>query len=218
MADGNCGGGSGSCGLDANCYFGPPIPVLFGGSLGTCIINAFLTDMCGQVTLLPTPNANLATALSARVYLTQDPDFPCPVCTDEGSGNTCSSGKNAGQTCTPLGSANTSIDCPPDDFTFLTSLTVPIPSLTTGTSTISDPSGLFCPDQTVAGAMHLPNARTVTEMGTPPGGGTSALAMTLGATFCIPESGNSLVDIVGGFPALGAVTAGGELDLSQVLP
>lgn len=220
VSDADCGGSAGTCNLEAHCYFGPPIPLLFGGTLGTCVINAFLTDMCGQVTLLP-PAATLATALSARVYLTGDPDFPCPLCVgcaepiEPGCG-TCTSGKNAGSACTPLGSENTSIDCPPDDVSFLTALTVPIPELTTGTSTMSEPSGFFCPDQTLVGAFHLTPARTVTEIGSPPLGGGGLLSMTLAATFCIPESGNSLVDIVGGLPGVGAVTAAGELDLSQL--
>lgn len=44
------------------------------------------------------------------------------------------------------------------------------------------------------------------------------LAMTLGATFCIPKSGNLLVDFLAQLPGPGVVSAPGELDLSQVLP
>jgi hypothetical protein len=212
-SDANCGGVPGTCNLDANCFFGPPIPILAGGTIGACVVNAFLTDLCGQVTLLP-PGANLAAALSARVYLTLDAESPCPQCVE----GACTAGKNAGQPCTPLGSENTSIDCPPNDASFVTTLTVPIASLSTGTSTLSAPDGFFCPEQTVPGAFGLPDARTVSEMGTPPGGGGSLLSMTLAAAFCVPESGNELIDGLANLPGPGAVSAAGELDLSGVLP
>jgi hypothetical protein len=212
FSDVNCGGEAGTCNLDANCYFGPPIPVSV-GAVGTCIVNAFLTDLCGQITLLPSPSANLATALSARVYVTGGHPTACPVCD-----GTCSYGKNAGLPCAPLGSENTSPDCPPDDASFVTALTVPIASLTTGTSTVTDASGLFCPGQITAGAFGLPAARTVSETGVAPGGGSSALAMTLVGTFCVPASGNPLIDFIAQLPAVGAVSAAGETDLSQVLP
>ena len=212
FSDVDCGGDGGTCNLDANCFFGPPIPVVASG-VGTCIVNAFLTDLCGQVTLLP-PAANLATALSARVYVTGGHPTPCPVC----MGGVCSYGKRDGEACTPLGSENTSLDCLPDDVNFMTALTVPIASLTTGTTMLSDPAGFFCPGQLAAGAFGLSAARTVSETGVPPGGGTNALAMTLGATFCVPASGNALVDFLAQLPAAGAVSAAGQLDVSQVLP
>jgi hypothetical protein len=212
FSDVDCGG-SGTCNLDANCYFGPPIPVLVGGAISICVVNAFLTDLCGQVNLLP-PSADLATALSARVYLTSSQFFPCPQCID----SVCTHGKNVGEACTPIGSESTSIDCLPDDAAFLTTLTVPIESLTTGTSSLSDPNGLFCPGQTNPGGLGLAAARTITEAGTPPGGGGSLLSMTLGATFCVPKSGSLLVDFPAQLPGPGVVSAPGELDLSQVLP
>ena len=64
--------------IDANCYFGPPLPVP-NGPLSTCVINTFLTDLCGSINLLP-PSATFATALSARVYLTSNETQPCPIC------------------------------------------------------------------------------------------------------------------------------------------
>lgn len=100
----------------------------------------------------------------------------------------------------------------------MTALTVPIESLTTGTSTLSDPNGLFCDGQTIPGSLGRPAARNITEIGTPPGSGSELLAMTLGATFCIPKSGSLLVDFPAQLPGPGVVSAPGELDLSQVLP
>jgi hypothetical protein len=213
-SDVDCGGAPGACNLDANCFFGPPIPIVALQTVGICVVNAFLTDLCGQVSLLP-PAANLATALSARVYLTGAlVPFPCPQCLD----GVCTYGKNAGEPCTPLGSDNTSSECLPDDSSFLSTMTVPITSLNTGTSVSTNPSGFFCPGQTTVGALGLAGARTITETGTPPGGGGSVLSMTLGSTFCVPASGHPLLDGVAKLPGPGAVSAAGEIDLSQVLP
>src|SRR6185295_18774017 len=41
-SDANCGGAAGACALDANCYFGPPLPIRSPnpfGALTTCIQN-----------------------------------------------------------------------------------------------------------------------------------------------------------------------------------
>ena len=49
-ADGDCGGAAGSCALDANCYFGPPLPIVSPApfaSLTTCVINAVQTTASG---------------------------------------------------------------------------------------------------------------------------------------------------------------------------
>src|SRR5690606_37762155 len=127
-SDADCGGGAGTCPPDANCFFGPPIPGLGAGAIGACVRNAFETDLCGRVSLLPL-GATLTSTLSARVYLTGDTVAPCPLCVD----GTCTGGKNAGESCTPLGSESTSIDCPPLDETFLATLTVPVTSLSTDT-------------------------------------------------------------------------------------
>jgi len=41
--------------------------------------------------------------------------------------------------------------------------------LTTGTTTLTDPAGLFCPDQANPGAFGRFSARTITETGVPLG-------------------------------------------------
>jgi hypothetical protein len=209
-SDAHCGGGVGTCNYDANCFFGPPIPLT---SFGACVVNAFLTDLCGEVDLLTT-QATFATVISARVYLSGNVTEPCPVCT----GGECSAGENAGGSCTPVGAVGTSPDCPPSDATFFGSLTVPITQLGTGTSTLTaDAAGNFCAGQTAPGALGLPAARRVTENGAGLGSSGSLLGMRLAGTFCIPPTG-SLLDAFAGLPAVGAVSQRGELDLSQILP
>lgn len=209
-SDAHCGGSKGTCQYDANCFFGPPIPI---ASFGACVVNAFQSDLCGNVNLLTT-EATFATTISARVYLTGNTAEPCPVCT----GGTCSAGKRAGQACEAVGALGTSPDCPPADASFLGSLTVPITQLGTGTSTLTaDAAGNFCSGQSAPGALGVPSVRRVTENGAGFGSGGSLLGMRLAGTFCIPSTGG-LLDTIAGLPAVGAVSQRGELDLGQILP
>ncbi len=203
--------GFGTCELEANCYFGPPMPV-FNGPESACVINTFLTDLCGSVALLP-PQANLATVLSSRVYFNPNGAEPCPRCIS----GTCDGGDNVGQACTAVGSLQTSLDCPPLSFRFLGALTVVLPNLTTGTSTLSAGDGLFCPGQDSPGAFGVAEARSISEVGVAPGGSSNALAMDLAATFCAPATGTP-IDIFANLPAAGGLSAAGQLDLSSVLP
>ena len=212
-ADTDCApfAGPGSCALEANCYFGPPMPV-FNGPESACVINTFLTDLCGSVALLP-PQANLTTVLSSRVYFNPNGTEPCPRCI----AGTCDGGDNVGKACTAVGSLQTSLDCPPLTFRFFGSITVALPNLTTVTSSLSASDGLFCSGQDSPGAFGVAAARTISEVGVPPLGSTNALALNLAATFCVPAT-NTPIDIFGNFPAAGALSAAGQIDLSSVLP
>jgi len=199
-----------ACALEPNCYFGPPIPLPL-GALSSCVVNAFLTDLCGQINL-ETQQSNFATALSSRVYLTFNEASPCPRC----EGGLCNGGDRAGLPCTPLGSAQTSLDCPPAASAFAGALTV-VANLTSGTSTLSASDGFFCPDQTEVGAIGLDDARMVTEMGTPPSLNGLALSTSLGAVFCIPQSGAEVLDVVARLPTVGAFAVASDIDLASVL-
>ena len=200
----------GTCGPELRCFFGPPIPV----PIGACVVNGFLSDLCGSLDLV-TRDQTLATALLSMLFLTQNPTAPCPLCV----GGVCAGGANDGKACTAVGSLGTSMDCPPSVDQFFGTLTVVVPQLTTGTSTLtSDSNGIFCPDQTVPGAFAFPDARLVTETGIPLGGGGSLLSTGLAATFCVPRSGNGLLDGIGQLPAVGAFSAAGTIDLTGVLP
>jgi hypothetical protein len=211
--DSDCGGTKTACALDANCYFGPPIPVP-NGPLSACVLNVFQQDLCGQVTLVP-PVATLAAALSSRVYLTLDADSPCPLC----QGGVCTAGDRAGMACTPVGSAGTSPDCPPSASRFLSILNVVIPALTSGESTLTAADGLFCAGQSMPGAMGLAAARSVSEQGSGPTLPllSTDLSMSVAGTFCIEPTGTFL-DAVAGLPAVGALATGASVDLTSVLP
>jgi hypothetical protein len=210
-SDADCADGPTACTPTANCYFGPPIPVP-NGPLSACVISAFLSDLCGRVDLLP-PAATFATALSSRVYFTGNADSPCPRC----ESGVCNGGDRAGLACAPVGSAQTSIDCPPPANRFLAALTVVIPDLTTGTSTLSAPGGLLCDGQPMPGAFGLADARTISETGTAPGGSSNLLAVNLAGTFCVPPTGTFL-DLIAQLPGAGAITAPGQINLNGLLP
>src|SRR5688572_25298741 len=140
----NCGTGAEGClepgcaGLVclpvANCYFGPPLPVV-NGALSTCVANVFDTDGSGTAEIAA-GNVSLDIPLLSRVHFTSsnypplpgDPEGtirPCPACVD----GTCNAGPNLGQACTGVGQAQSSHDCPPDPFFLLAPLSVTLSPL-----------------------------------------------------------------------------------------
>jgi len=224
--DADCGGTVAACAADANCYFGPPIPSP-NGQISACVVGALLDDACGEAGA--DGSVTLRLQLSARLYVTMNPDEPCPVCV----GGTCSAGPRVGLSCTPVGSKQTSIDCPPDPLTFFTSLTLPISSLTTGTSTMVEHDSQFCPASptpTLGGeqrfcvrptptpsAFGIAGAGRITETGAGLLGGGLSTSVTLAGLFCVPPTGTFL-DTAAELNGPGAVSATGSLDLSSVLP
>lgn len=213
MADTDCDSQAvGVCGLRPNCYFGPPVPI--GGLIPACTINSFLAPLCGSVDLAST-EVTMATALTAAIFLTGDAQSPCPQCLD----GVCTAGRNVGEPCTPVGSAQTSVDCPPLPSQYRTKLRVVIPELTTGTAELADSAGLFCPEQTLVGAFGQAGARRIVETGSGIGsGGLGApFATTLVGVFCLAQTADPIVNLAGNFPAAGAFSSVGEIDLSGVL-
>jgi hypothetical protein len=208
--DADCASKLGACQPDANCYFGPPVPVH--GEFPACSINALQSDMCGSINAT-TFETNFMAVISARTYITFNAESPCPKCVD----GLCTAGRNAGGACTPLGNYETSPDCPPMDEQFLAALQLVIPSLTTGTSTLTaDANGSFCDDQNTPGAFGLSEARSITQTGQGlAGGGTSGETMVV-STFCVYPSGNPIIDISGGFPTAGTLSSKSSVDLAGI--
>ena len=207
--DADCGGGVGNCQLDANCLFGAPIPVPNPTpALTACAVNVIATDPCGTSNLT-TGAASLTLSISARLYLTADPESPCPRC----EAGTCNGGVRAGQPCAGgVGSAGTSFDCLPDPTQFLGALDVSPLTLSSGTSTLSSTDGNFCPAQRTPGAFGTGVvARTVRQRGTPLLGGPSLFSTTLAGNFCVPASQNDLVDNLVDAPGPGSVSAPGMI-------
>jgi hypothetical protein len=128
----------------------------------------------------------------------------------------CNGGDRDGLPCVVGGSAGTSLDCPPTASSFLSILTVVVPQLTSGTSNLGAPDGLFCDGQTMPGALGIAAARTVTESGTSPSLNGTSLQMNLAGTFCISPTGTFL-DAIVGLPGVGALSAPGSVDIADLL-
>lgn len=206
-ADAQCGV-PGSCALDANCFFGPPLPL--GGPAAACVENVVLADMCGDVDLVGFAT-NVNSALSARVFLTGDAASPCPRCM---SGK-CTAGPNAGNGCQPVGTLATSLDCPPDPASFVGTITVVITPLSTEPQATSASSGLFCPGQNHPGAFGVPAVRRIATSGRR----LSLLdpSLALAAPFCVPTTHGGAIDVISDLPGPGAVSISGQLDVSALL-
>ena len=212
-ADSQCVGGTpiGACDLDANCFFGPPVPVPGPiASLSVCIMNGIGVGVAGTA---DAGSTTVSTTLSSRVYITGNATSPCPQCVS----GACTYGERARMACSGgVGSRNTTIECPPAATGFSGRLAVALAPITTGTSTASDPAGNFCPGQTHPGAFGGEAGR-ITETGLPLGSDLSnPFATTLARTFCIPATGNAVVDGISDLPAPGAVSVPGTTSL--VLP
>jgi hypothetical protein len=164
-----------------------------------------LTTSDGQVTV--------TYPLSSRVYLTGNATEPCPKCVN----NVCDSGRNQGGACTPVGSEQTTHDCPPDLHTWVGPIPVSLSNVTTGDSPLADSSGLFCGSvgQVQSGAFGNVYARYILEKGLPAGAllDTDPHPSILASTFCVPASGNPAVDGTGGLPGPGATSLPGTVQL-----
>jgi hypothetical protein len=219
-----CGSGAeGTIGQDglicvptANCYFGPPLPVK-NGPLSTCVQNVFDEDASGSADIA-TGSVAVSYTLSSRVHFTSTayPNNPCPTCV----AGLCDAGPNEGQACVGVGVDGTTHDCPPDGYFFLAPLAVALDPLTTGTSTIptdgsTSPDGIFCPQQGNAGAFAAPSTRRIAMQGTPTSTplDTSAQNAVMVSAFCIPRTGNVLIDGAANLPGPGATSLGGTLQL-----
>ncbi len=150
--------------------------------------------------------------------------LPCPTCVS----NLCIGGTKHGLACTSVGSKGTTLDCPLkvdlDNSGFLSTLSVALGPLTTGTSTATaDGAGNFCGStQNGAGAFGQGltqgslKVSSVTETGTPAGDlrDFAPHSGVLGYTFCIPPTG-TFVDSIASLPGPGAVSLSGTFQLKQ---
>jgi hypothetical protein len=214
-SDADCGGSAGSCAPVANCFFGPPLPILSpppSDALTTCIMNVVQSDAGGTVDTA-SGASSVSLPLTSRVYITGNTASPCPTC----AGGACSYGKNPGASCTATGSLGTSNDCPPDFAGFQAPLPVNLTPLTSGTAAKTAADGKFCPGQTHAGAFGKAAAKRVAETGAPAGALTDGAGhpSILAAAFCIPKTGNIAVDGVADLPGPGAIGLNGTAQLHQ---
>ncbi len=172
-------------------------------------MNAIREDACGAANLV-TRQTTLSTGLSSRIYLSDAGiASPCPRCV----AGTCTGGERAGLACSGgVGTKQTTIECPPAAGNFIGSLDADLAPLSTGTSVAAaDATGRFCAGQTTPGAFGLPNAARLRTTGSPllGQGLTNVFATTLAGTFCVPASGNFVIDFIGDLPGPGAVSVPG---------
>jgi hypothetical protein len=197
-AAGNVVGSFGKCTNDAGCGAGSP--------LGTCAIETACPTCDNAVTLV----------------------------------NHCISGPNHGQACTPVGLKKTSPDCLPSrdghGALFIGPLGVDLAPLGTGTTTLTSvvnparsSQSFFCPVggassctytstfgstcQQTQGCFGNASCKRIEQTGSPAGSLADNLPhdVTISAVFCIPASGNPLVDGGSGadLPGPGAVSIRG---------
>jgi len=202
------------------CFFGPPVPVPNGG-LSVCSVSTFASPSSGTVNLV-TGATTANVALDLHLFVTGNSTQPCPRCSATGTpgapgSGTCDRGARAGLGCTTMNSHGLSKDCQPggSDGSFdLGSLLANLSPVTTGTASKSNPLGLFCPGQTSAGCFGAASCRSITETGAAPNAALSAVTpqpATLASTFCVPASGNLLVDGSADLPGPAAISLPGTI-------
>jgi hypothetical protein len=198
----------GSCAPDAQCYFGPPLPIPNGG-LSTCVLNVIKDNVTGTIDT-STGSSSINLPLFSRVYLTGNNSAPCPLCVS----NKCQLGANAGAGCTPIGSVGTTLECLPLPAQFLAPLVVDLSPLTSGSRSMTAADGNFCAQPNV-GAFGSTAAKAIVENGTPAGNLTDNLPhnSVLASTFCIPMTGNIAIDIAADLPGPGSIGLNGNAQL-----
>ena len=219
--DAHCAG-PGTCTLDANCYFGPPLPIR-NPPLDTCVLNVIQTDVSSSEANFTTGSSTLTIPLSSQVFLTGDDDAPCPKCVS----GSCVGGRNDGGACTPVGTLLTSLDCLPEPAQLIGALAVTLGPLTSGSTTLTAGDGNFCPGQGPESPTHLsgfpgafgkPAAQCIKETGSPAGSLTDLAAHpgVAASVYCIPPTGNGAVDIQADLPGPSAIGLNLNEQLHQV--
>ena len=196
----------GSCALDANCLFGPPLPIKNGG-LSVCVINVIQNDASGTGDLT-TGASTVDLPLESRTIITGNSTAPCPQCIS----SACVGGSNNGGACTPVGTQLTTHDCPPLPGGLLAPFPVILNPLSTAGSSMTSASGNFCPGQG-SSAFGAPGAfgfaaECIQESGSPAGDLTDGNPhpAVLGSVFCIPATGSGAIDASADLPGPGAIT------------
>jgi hypothetical protein len=202
--DTDCGGGPGSCALDANCFLAAPLPLdIESLGLTACGVNVVLAYVCGELDILGF-ETTVHAALSTRAYLS-----PCPTC----SGGRCQGGARNGLPCR-AGPGGTSVDCLPAPSTFVGASTS-APTLTSEPRVLVGSGGAFCSGQTSPGAFGVAAARRIRTDGRRPS--LLTLQATLAGPFCASASGAPLVDGLVGLPGPAAASMKARIDLITLL-
>ena len=199
--------GSNSC-SDTGCPFGPPLSIS-NGPLSTCVINTFGSPAGGFL------DANFGTftgalPLSASTTVTGNDPEPCPPCT---AGTCDASAANPGASCAAINASLDTYECLPSGTT-LPSFAVNLSPTSTGTEVLVGSTP--CPGQTSPGCFGDATCDYIEVRGSSAGTLTPGpKAIRLASAFCIPATGNLLIDGAADLPGPGAVTLPGS---SELLP
>src|SRR5262245_33910164 len=214
---------------NTGCNFGTPLPIPNAGTT-TCVLNTWTAPASGTIDLAA-GSSSTNVPLQSYVVLTGNVIQPCPKCSATGSPSnpgtgTCDRGPRVNMACTTTNSQGLTRDCPTGgvdathpctpgnaciDGTFIGTIPVNLSPLGTATATQTAADGAFCPGQTSPGCFGSQACRTITENGAPAGQVMSAVFTnaTLASVFCIPATGNQLIDGTAALPGPGAVTLPG---------
>ncbi len=183
------------------CKFGSPLPIA-NGPLSTCVDNTFQNNASGTAQ----PGSGTFTGifpLGSTTAVTSNAAEPCPKCV---AGLCDGAALNAGAACVADASTGESHDCLPAGPS-LPTFGVDLNPIGTATSTNTNPGGMFCIPQANAGAFGQPSATTITAIGSAATIlNNTAHALTLASVFCIPATGNVLIDGSADLPGPGAIT------------
>jgi len=222
--DADCGGSATACRPDANCFFGPPLPITSpppNDALTTCVQNVVTTSATGTFDA-STGASSVSLPLGSRVYITGNSASPCPRCIS----GTCdaswtdvngSPGEDNNTPCVAAGSLLTTLDCRPPLAGFQAELPFDLTPLTTGTASKTATDGRICASvgQTLpnAGAFGKATAHCIQETGTPAGDISDGQphVSAIASVFCIPKTGNVAVDGVAALPGPGAIGLNGTV-------
>lgn len=209
------------------CAFTAPVPIPDGGQTA-CVLNTFASAPTATIDLTTGVMTNLAVALNANIWVTGIPhvDQPCPRCVtevaatpDDPQDGICDRGAGAGLPCTTTSPHGLSRECLPggsDGSVDAGVVFVNLTPVTTGTTSRTNPAGMFCPGQTHAGCFGLPGCRTTTVTGTPAGSLLpvgSTRPVVFASTFCVPATPSSLVNFFAALPGPGAAVLSADLRL-----
>ncbi|HXJ36165.1 MAG TPA: hypothetical protein VMS22_19205 [Candidatus Eisenbacteria bacterium] len=185
---------------DTGCPLGPYRPQP-NGATSSCVLVKFTAGATG--TLKRCSGAALVNyPLAANVTITGNATQPCPLCV---AGLCDATASNPGAACTDVG-GGASFECLPAGLP-IPPFGISIPNNGTGSSTITDAGGIFCPGQTVAnkGCFGSAGCTSITVKGSPAGPlSPGPHPATVAGAFCIPSTGNGVVDGGGGLPGPGA--------------
>jgi hypothetical protein len=203
--DTECAFVPGGCAFDANCFFGPPVPIE--GFPSNCVVNTIAADASGTIDTA-TGSSTTNISLQSRVYLTLVEPTACPQCIS----GACNYGGNSGGPCTTTNSQLTTLDCPPDNGTFIGTIPVNLSPLSTASSLLTAGDGLFCPGQLNAGAFAQVATQAIQQVGVSSGDLTDGLPHpgVLVSNFCIPPTGNGAVDGIADLPGPGSLSLPGN--------